>query len=631
MEPVDRRLTVGAEPTTYGTTHFRVWAPRRRQVELVLESGPDLSALCYPLEPEGDGFYSVIAHVGPGARYRFRLDRLEPLYPDPASRFQPGGPFGSSQVIDPTSFTWTDAGWHGPRSSGHVIYELHVGTFTPEGTWAAAMAELPALAEVGVTLLEVMPVADFPGKFGWGYDGVNLFAPTRMYGEPDDFRRFVDRAHHLGLGVLLDVVYNHLGPAGNFLGEFAEEYVSTRYQSEWGDALNFDGPGSGPVRAFFAANAGYWIDEFHLDGLRLDATQQIFDASPRHLVAEVVDRVHRAARGRRTFVVAENEPQESWMLRPSPRAGASLDALWNDDFHHAARVALTGRDEAYYTDYLGSPQEFVSSAKYGFLYQGQHYSWQGKRRGQSTRGLPPGRFVAFLENHDQVANAVRGERLHQQSAPAKWRAMTALLLLQPATPMLFQGQEFGSSAPFLYFADHEPGLAAAIEKGRAEFLGQFPSLAHPGVSALLSRPDNEAVFRRCKLDHGERGRHRSAWLLHRDLLRIRHRDPVIARQGSGGFDGAVLGPAAFLLRWFDEEEADGLLLVNLGQPLHLTRAPEPLLAPPAGRSWAVTWTSEDPCYGGTGIPPVETADRNWYLPGDCAILLHPDSDATAAG
>jgi maltooligosyltrehalose trehalohydrolase len=631
MDAADRRLTVGAEPTTYGTTHFRVWAPRRQRVELVIENALGGPSDCLPLEPEGDGFFSGVAHVGPGARYRFRLDGLEPLYPDPASRFQPTGPFGPSQVIDPSLFSWSDAGWQGPPPTGNVIYELHLGTFTPAGTWAAAMTHLPTLAEVGVTLLEVMPIADFPGKFGWGYDGVNLFAPTRLYGQPDDFRGFVDRAHQLGIGVMLDVVYNHLGPAGNFLGEFAEEYVSTRYRSEWGDALNFDGPGSGPVREFFAANAGYWIDEFHLDGLRLDATQQIFDAARRHLVADVMDRVRRAARGRRTFVVAENEPQESWLLRPSPRAGEGLDALWNDDFHHTARVALTGRDEAYYSDYLGSAQEFVSSAKYGFLYQGQHYSWQGKRRGQPTRGLSPARFVAFLENHDQVANSVRGERVHQQTAPAKWRAMTALFLLQPATPMLFQGQEFRSSAPFLYFADHEPELSASIANGRAEFLRQFPSLARAGATGVLDRPDDETTFRRCKLDHAERERHRSVWLLHRDLLRIRRNDPVISRHGAGGFDGAVLGPGAFLLRWFDEEDADRLLLLNLGQPLHLTRAPEPLLAPPGGRDWALTWTSENPCYGGAGIPPVETPERNWYVPGNCAVLLHAEAHAATAG
>jgi maltooligosyltrehalose trehalohydrolase len=629
MDGSQRRLPVGAEPTTYGTTHFRVWAPRRRRVELALENVAGEVMDLRPLEPEGDGYFSGDAHVGPGGLYRFRLDGSEQLYPDPASRFQPDGPLGPSQVVDPSRFAWSDRSWAGPEVAG-VVYELHIGTFTASGTWVSAIEQLPPLAEVGVTVLEVMPVADFPGQFGWGYDGVNLFAPTRLYGRPDDFRRFVDRAHQLGIGVILDVVYNHLGPAGNFLYEFSEHYVSRRYTTEWGDALNFDGPCSGPVREFFVANAGYWIEEFHLDGLRLDATQQIFDASARHLVADVVERVRAAARGRRTFVVAENEPQESWLLRRSPRAGPGLDAMWNDDFHHSAMVALTGRDEAYYSDYLGSPQEFVSAAKYGFLYQGQHYIWQGKRRGEPTRGIAPSCFVAFLENHDQVANSARGERVHRLTSPARWRAMTALLLLQPATPMLFQGQEFASSRPFHYFADHEPALAEAVRKGRSEFLGQFPSLDYPGVAQLVANPGDKKAFERCRLDHGEREAHRDVWLLHRDLLRLRREDPVIAARGAHGLDGAVLGPDAFLLRWISPDDADRLLLVNLGRALRLDRAPEPLLAPPLGCRWRTAWSSEDPRYGGSGIPPVESPERNWWLPGNSAVLLLPADDGTAA-
>jgi maltooligosyltrehalose trehalohydrolase len=309
--------------------------------------------------------------------------------------------------------------------------------------------------------------------------------------------------------------------------------------------------------------------------------------------------------------------------------------MWNDDFHHSAMVALTGRDEAYYTDYLGRPQEFISAAKYGFLFQGQWYTWQGQRRGQPTRGLTPGRFVAFLENHDQVANSARGERAHQLTAPARWRAVTTLLLLQPSTPMLFQGQEFSSSAPFVYFADHEPGLGARVRRGRLEFLRQFPSLSHPGAAHLIADPGDEAAFIRCKLDHSERDRHQHAWLLHRDLLRLRREDPVIAAAGAGGFaggfDGAMLGPGAFVLRWFGPGDSDRLLLVNLGPSLHLVRAPEPLLAPPVDARWRTVWTSEDPIYGGAGVPPVETPERNWYLVADSAIVLMPEPDAPAAG
>ena len=321
-----------------------------------------------------------------------------------------------------------------------------------------------------------MPVADFPGRFGWGYDGVNLFAPTRLYGRPDDFRQFVDQAHANGLAVILDVVYNHIGPDGNYLAAFSDAYFTDRYLNEWGEAINFDGPDAGPSREFFIANAGYWIDEYHLDGLRLDATQQMFDSSPTHILTEIGQRVREMARGRATIISSENEPQETKIVRPVEQGGYGLDALWNDDFHHSAMVALTGRNEAYYTDYHGTPQELISAVKYGYLYQGQHYSWQKQRRGTPALDLAPSVFVSFIQNHDQVANTARGERVHTQTSPGRYRAMTALMLLAPATPMLFQGQEIAASAPFLYFCDHDPELASMVKAGRTEFLRQFPSI-----------------------------------------------------------------------------------------------------------------------------------------------------------
>ncbi len=320
-------------------------------------------------------------------RYGFRTDTAEKLLPDPASRFQPEGPHGPSEIIDPDTFRWTDQGWRGRPREELVIYEMHVGSFTPEGSWEAAARELPELAALGITCIELMPVADFPGRFGWGYDGVDLFAPTRLYGRPDEFRRFVDRAHAHGIAVILDVVYNHFGPDGNYLRCFSQSYFSDRYKNEWGDPINFDGPDSGPVREFFLANAGYWIDEYHLDGLRLDATQQIFDASDDHIMAAIVRQVREAASGRTTFIVGENEPQHARLVRPPERGGYGLDALCNDDFHHSAMVALTGRREAYYTDYRGAPGEFVAAAKYGFLYQGQRYVWQRQRRGRLALDL----------------------------------------------------------------------------------------------------------------------------------------------------------------------------------------------------------------------------------------------------
>ncbi|UEM06843.1 malto-oligosyltrehalose trehalohydrolase (plasmid) [Skermanella rosea] len=617
-----RRYPVGAEPLPGDRVHFRVWAPKRRAVSVVLEP----SARSVPLEAEGGGYFSALVEGVPvGSRYRFRLDDEAPGFPDPASRFQPDGPHGPSQVVDPGSFAWTDVAWKGRPIAGQVVYELHVGTFTPAGTWDAAISELPRLAELGVTVLELMPLAEFPGRFGWGYDGVDLFAPTRLYGTPDDVRRFVDRAHALGLAVILDVVYNHFGPDGNYLRNFSDTWFTDRYENEWGEAINFDGPGSGPVREFFLANAAYWIDEFHMDGLRLDATQQIFDATRPHILSEIGRTVRAAAGGRATILIGENEPQHASMVQPADQGGCGLDAIWNDDFHHAAMVALTGHAEAYYTDYRGTPQEFVSAAKHGFLYQGQHYAWQKQRRGMPAFGMPPHAAVVFLQNHDQVANSGRGLRIDRLTSPGRLRAMTALALLGPGTPMLFQGQEFAASSPFLYFADHADWLAPKVAEGRREFLSQFPSLATPAMQALLAPPGAEETFLGSKLDPAERDREPNArwYALHRDLLRLRREDAVFRTQRKGGMDGAVLGREAFCLRFFGEGGDDRLMLVNLGRDLTLTVLPEPLLAPPLGREWRLLWSSEDPAYGGNGTPEVETAER-WHVAGGSAAVLAAD-------
>jgi maltooligosyltrehalose trehalohydrolase len=593
-----------------------VWAPNARTVDVV-----DDDDRVTPLKPADDGYFAGFGPLGAGARYRYRLDG-EALYPDPASRRQPDGPHGASEIVDPGAFAWTDGAWRGLTLPGQVLYELHVGTFTREGTWAAAARELPALARLGVTAVEMMPVADFPGRFGWGYDGVGLFAPTRLYGDPDDLRRFVDRAHAVGVGVILDVVYNHLGPDGNHLAAFAPEYFTDRYANEWGQALNFDGAGAEPVREFFIANAGYWIDEFHMDGLRVDATQQMFDGSARHVLADLVARARVAAGGRGILLIAENEPQDARLVRAPDAGGYGFDAMWNDDFHHALRVAVTGRAEAYYMDYRGRPQELVSAVKHGFLYQGQHYAWQRKRRGTPARDLARSALVAYLQNHDQVANSARGERLPALTSAGRWRAATALLLLAPSTPMLFQGQEFGASSPFLYFADHQPELAAKVRDGRREFLAQFPSIAAPGVSACLPDPGDPGSFERSKLDLGERARHAETYALHADLLALRREDPVFRAQGVHGVDGAVLGAEAFVLRFFGGGGDDRLLVVNLGPDLALDILPEPLLAPPADRRWALAWCSEDPRYGGRGAAPFD-AERDWRIPAQAALVLRP--------
>jgi maltooligosyltrehalose trehalohydrolase len=611
-----RRLPVGAEVLSTGGVQFRVWAPRCRKVEVVVDGATE------PLAAEGAGYFSGTSRTArAGSLYRYRLDGGD-AFPDPASRFQPEGPHGPSQVVDPSAFRWSDGSWRGAALEGQVIYEMHIGTFTREGTWEAASRQLPELAATGITAVELMPVADFCGSFGWGYDGVNLFAPTRLYGAPDAFRAFVDRAHGAGVAVLLDVVYNHLGPDGNYLRAYADEYFSDRYDNEWGDAINFDSGGSAAVREFFVGNAGYWIDEFHVDGLRLDATQQIFDASPVNVMAEITARVREAGGRRATLVIAENEPQDVRLVKPVEEGGCGMDALWNDDFHHTARVALTGRSEAYYSDYRGSAQELVSCAKWGFLYQGQRYAWQKKRRGSPTYGVRPQAFVSYLENHDQIANSASGARLHQLAAPGHWRAMTALLLLGPGTPMLFQGQEFAASSPFLFFADHTPELAKAVRKGRGDFLAQFPSVAV--MKSGLADPGVRETFERCKLDFSERETHAPTYALHRDLQRLRREDAVFSKPAAGAIDGAVLAPDALVLRFFAEGGDDRLLVVNLGADLTLVPAPEPMLAPPAGRGWKLVWSSEDAAYGGGGAVTPETED-GWHIPGQAAIVLRPEA------
>ncbi len=604
------------------TTHFRVWAPERSKVGVVFDNGQS------PLElSKEQGFFSGTSESArPGTQYRFQLDGGE-AYPDPASRFQPDGPHGSSEIVDSHQFAWTDSGWPGVKLKGQVIYEMHLGTFTEGGTWQSAAEKLPYLRDTGITLLEIMPVAEFPGRWGWGYDGVQLFAPAHIYGRPDDMRAFVDAAHALGIGVILDVVYNHLGPDGNYLGQFSPYYFSDKHNTDWGQAINFDGANSGPVRDFFIGNAEYWISEFHLDGLRFDATQDIHDdGAGYHILKEISQAARNAAGHRSILLVGENEPQQTQLIRPIAEGGYGLDALWNDDYHHTATVAITGKADAYYNDYRGTPQEFVSAAKYGYLFQGQRYKWQKQRRGTSTFGLPRPSMINFIENHDQVANSARGQRMHELTSPGVYKALTALTLLMPGTPMLFQGQEFCPSSRFLFFADHKPELNEKIKEGRASFLGQWRSLVLPEMKACFDDPGSPQTFERSKLDFAEVEKHHQMYRLHQDLLRLRRHDPVIREQGEAGIDGAVLAPEVFVLRFFSPDyKTDRLLLVNLKVDLEFSPAPEPLLAPPFGAKWVTLWSSDDPQYGGCGTAVVDT-EESWRIPGQAAVLLHPIPD-----
>jgi maltooligosyltrehalose trehalohydrolase len=423
--------------------------------------------------------------------------------------------------------------------------------------------------------------------------------------------------------VILDVVYNHVGPDGNYLTCYSADYFTDRYENDWGAAINFDGPNSGAVREFFIRNACYWVCEFRLDGLRLDATQSIHDASMPHVLAELSCRARAAAHPRKIILVTENEPQQARMLAPVERGGFGLDAMWSDDFHHSARVAATGVHEGYFHDHRGRAQEFISAAKRGFLFQGQYYHWQEQPRGTPVTVEPAWAFVHFIQNHDQVANTFYGQRLDRITSPGRIRALTALMLLGPQTPMLFMGQEFAASQPFMYFADLPPQLRSAVHHGRREFLRQFPSYSIPEAQARIPDPGDEATFRDSKLDFTEREKHEPVYALHKDLLRLRREDPVIAEQNRFAIDGAVFSERAFVLRWLNERHGDRLLVVNLGDELELRPAPEPLLAPPSGADWQLVWSSDNPRYDGRGtVDPC--SPTGWRLPGESAALLRAE-------
>lgn len=597
---------------------FRVWAPQAQAMEVVFEDSRE-PPLALAREPGGYFGGASSARV---SLYKFRVDDTGP-WPDPCSRFQPQGVHGPSMIVDPPAFKWSDAQWHGVRLHGQVIYELHIGTFTPEGTFDAAVDKLRYLQKLGVTMLEVMPVAECPGRWNWGYDGVQLFAPYHVYGDHEAFKRFVDRAHALGLAVILDVVYNHLGPDGNYLRCFSPHYFSTRHKTEWGEALNLDGEHAQGARDFILGNARYWLSEFHLDGLRLDATQSIFDDSRPHILEEIGRTARAAAQPRSIVVISENEPQHAEQLLPPEQGGFGLDAMWNDDFHHAARVALTGTRDGYFGDYTGRAQEFLSCVRRGFLYQGQWYPWQKQTRGTAVSGLPAESVIVFLQNHDQVGNTFLGDRVHAAAAPGRYRALMALTLLGPQTPMLFMGQEFAAAARFMFFADHHEELAALVHKGRREFLSQFRAYADEATQLRVPAPHAESTFLGSKLDWSEVEHHAEALAFHRDLLQLRACDPAISQQDVTKIDGATLSEQAFVLRWFDPEHGDRLLVINLDQELPLVPPSEPLLAPSRGATWQLLWSSEEPRYGGHGVTTMvaDSGRGEWRLAAQCAVLL----------
>ena len=485
-------MPFGARPGTGGGATFRLWAPAAQRAELAIETAGGAPEL-HPAEADAQGMWEcTVPHARAGTLYRWRIDG-KLLVPDPASRHNPEGPHGPSSVVDPCQFQW-DAGWTGKPWHEAVLYELHVGSFTPEGTFAAAAGRLKALADTGITAVELMPVSSFAGRFGWGYDGVLPFAPHPAYGTPDDLKRFVQQAHRLGLMVFLDVVYNHFGPDGNYLHAYAPGFFSQTKSSPWGAAINFDGEDSGPVREFFIHNALYWLQEYRLDGLRLDAVHAIHDDSRVHLLQELSERVRTATAGRHVHLVLENEDNGHDLLAPQPMPGC-YDAQWNDDFHHALHVALTGETQRYYHDYGDGTMDLLARCfTHGMAFEGSERREGGARKVvQPAPPQPLTALVNFAHNHDQVGNRAHGERLSTLVPAAAARLPTLLALLTPAIPMLFFGEEWGAPEPFLYFADWEGELREAVRAGRQREFGHDPGGDPPDPCSeetfAASRPD----------------------------------------------------------------------------------------------------------------------------------------------
>ncbi len=607
-----RKYHIGAEIISGKGVDFRVWAPDHNKVFLVIAGDPE--SISHEMKKEKDGYFSIfIKDIGENSFYYFHFANSIQWLADPASRYQPKGPQGPSCVVN-SNYEWSDQHWHGVGTQGHIIYEMHIGTFTEAGTYHAATKELKRLAELGITLIEILPLNDFPGHFGWGYDGVNIFAPTHLYGTPKELKCFINTAHRLGMGVILDVVYNHLGPEGNQMIQFAKGYLSDHFTTDWGNAINFDLQGS---RDFFLTNARYWIEEYHFDGLRIDATPWLFSSTPMHILEELSRVVKTSGGERKTIIIGENEPQNTKLLRPYEEGGYGYDMLWNDDFHHASVVRLTGKREAYCFDYLGTPQEFISAIKYGFLYQGQYYSWQAKSRGVPYFSIKPESMVIFLENHDQVAN-LGGLRLHEKADQGNYKALTALFLLSPNTPMLFQGQEYNSMQPFYYFADHAPDLAPIVRKGRRKEMGQFPRCATAEIKKTLPDPENPLTFIKSKLNAKDREGSK-IYTLYRDLINLRKTDEVFKKIQNIKIDGAVLGTDCLVLRYFGEEDGDRVLIVNFGPDYYFLPSPEPLLGTALNDPLQLQWSSESTIYGGGGTPPINKP--SWKLLGHSAILL----------
>jgi maltooligosyltrehalose trehalohydrolase len=612
-------MPFGAECRVDGTVRFRLWAPNTASVSLRLLGPPEKDIPMLRLE---EGWHELVTSAAnPGTRYQFTIDQQ--AVPDPASRFQPSGVHSASEVVDSRAFEWRDESWRGRPWGEAVIYELHVGTFTPDGTYAAAEKKMDYLAELGVTAIELMPISSFPGERNWGYDGVLPYAPTANYGRPETLRHFVDAAHASGLMVLLDVVYNHFGPEGNYLWLYAPQFFTDRYCTPWGPAINFDGPRSRTVRDYFIHNALYWLEEYHLDGLRLDAVHAIQDDSHPDILTELAERVrNHFAHDRFVHLVLENDNNAARYLWPQnlgPQNRSHLpssvsrqeprfyDAQWNDDFHHALSVLLTGEKDHHYLDYAANPVERLGRClAEGFAYQGEASQFRkGKLRGKPSRHLPPTSFVTFLQNHDQVGNRAFGERISSLVDPAPLRAAIAILLLAPSPPLLFMGEEFAATTPFLFFCDFGSDLAAKVSAGRRDEFPQFAS-EYSGKSEVPD-PNSRETFLRSKLNWAStgNGEHRNWLQLYRTLLACRRTEimPRIKDIVTGKAQYDVLAPGALIVRWPFVQGGGLELRTNLDS--------NPVNDPPPRPGHVLYTTAEGENQISSGeMPPFSTT---WFL------------------
>jgi maltooligosyltrehalose trehalohydrolase len=607
---VNKESRLGATYLGNGQCQFMVWAPVIQRVEVHIVSPREL---IMPLARGVQGYHQAIVEgVEPGYLYFYRLDS-EKERPDPASHYQPQGVHGPSQVVD-SRFAWEDQNWPRLPLEEYIVYELHVGAFTKEGTFDAIIPYLNELKDLGITAVELMPVAQFPGNRNWGYDGAYSFAVQDSYGGPEGLKHLVNICHQKGLAVVLDVVYNHLGPEGNYIADFGQ-YFTDRYKTPWGAALNFDGPHSNEVRRFFIENAIYWLTEFHIDALRLDALHAILDISSYPFLEELAVAFHEqvARMERQAYLIAESAANDARITRPQELGGYGLDAQWNDDFHHSLHVLLTDEQTGYYQDF-GQFQHLVKAFQEGFVYSGQYSRYRQRRHGVSSKDIPAHRLVVFAQNHDQVGNRMNGERLSQLVSFEALKLAAGVVLLSPFIPLLFMGEEYGETAPFPYFVSHsEPELVEAVRKGRRD---EFAAFQWPGE---LPDPQDGSTFSRARLNHGLRcdGQHKVLLEFYRELIRLRKETPALAYLSKDNMDvrGIEEHRLLFLRRWSGDNEAIALFNLDDGQ----TSVTLPV---PAGRWHKRLDSAEERWHGRGSVMPQRLS-----LKGEVTVTLSPWSFA----